>query len=152
MSQQVFTGMLFPKDSAGTKGTALLQLRNGIDEPITPITLWELDTESNLYLPPGTSANPKRPRMDVSDSTVTLSGSLLQEQLDQSDAVNNVLTFSDNLIGVDIYHEEDTAQTFVINGVTFKVPAGGWFGCIGGTPGATVTIPAGVTCTVGRWS
>lgn len=81
---------------------------------------------------------------------VQLSGSNLAEQLDQDDAVANVLTFSANISAIEIYHEEATWQTFTVNGLTLNIPAGGYRTPIGGTPAATVTIPVGVSCLVGR--
>jgi len=77
-------------------------------------------------------------------------GSLLNEQKDHTDAVANVITFSANISAIEIYHEETTWQTFIVNGLTLVVPAGGWARPIGGTPAATVTIPAGIDCIVGR--
>lgn len=81
---------------------------------------------------------------------VQVSGSILAEQLDQSDAVTNVLTFSANITAIEIYHEESTWQTFTVNGIAFKIPAGGYRTPVAGTAGATVTIPAGINCLVGR--
>ena len=81
---------------------------------------------------------------------VQLSGSILQEQKTNTDAVANVITMSANISASEIYHEAVTWQTFIVNGVTFQVPAGGYRTPVGGTPGATVTIPTGLTCLVGR--
>lgn len=53
----------------GTLGAAIAQTRDGKDELITPVALWELDDSSGLYLPPGLSQNPRRPRVEA-----TLSG------------------------------------------------------------------------------
>jgi hypothetical protein len=82
--------------------------------------------------------------------TTELLGSTLQEQLTQADAVANVLTFSANITAIEIYHEESTWQTFIVNGLTFKIPAGGYRTPIGGVPGTTATIPAGINCLIGR--
>ena len=79
-----------------------------------------------------------------------LAGSSLTEQKTQADADNNVITFSTNILAIDIYHAEATWQDFVVNGLTLKVPAGGYRTSIGGTLGATVGIPAGINCIVGR--
>ena len=81
-----------------------------------------------------------------------LIGSTVEESKTQADADSNVITFSANIDGVEIYHAEDTGQEFVVNGITLAVPAGGWRALIGGTPGKTVTIPANVDCTVARMS
>lgn len=57
----------------GTLGAAIAQTRDGKDELVTPVALWELDDTSGLYLPPGLSQNPRRPRVDaqLSGSNVT---------------------------------------------------------------------------------
>jgi hypothetical protein len=60
------------------------------------------------------------------------------------------LTFSDDIIGVEINHSEAQSQAFVINGIHLSVPPGGWRALIGGTPGDTVEIPNGVNCVVMR--
>lgn len=81
---------------------------------------------------------------------VQVTGSKLEEQKTQADAVANVITFSSNIQSIEIFHQEATWQTFVVNGLTINVPAGGYRSPIGGTPAATVTIPANVSCIVGR--
>ena len=80
----------------------------------------------------------------------TLTGSILAEQKNNTNAVNNVITFSAPITAVEIIHEESTWQTFIVNGITFKVPQGVYSRTIGGTPSTEVTIPAGITCAVGR--
>lgn len=79
-----------------------------------------------------------------------LSGSKLTEQKTNADAVANVITFSTNIYAIEIYHEAATWQVFIVNGITLQIPPGGYRTPIGGTPGLTVTIPAGLTCIVGR--
>ena len=86
--------------------------------------------------------------LDIQGS-VQLSGSILAEQLTNDDAVANVLTFSENISIIEIFHEELTWQEFTVNGVTLTVPGGGYRTPIGGTPVATVTIPS-ISCIVGR--
>ena len=81
---------------------------------------------------------------------IKISGSKVVECLDQDDADNNVLTFSDDIYALEIYHNKDTAQKFTVNGLTLTIPSGGWRSPIGGTPGKTVTIPASVDCIVTR--
>ncbi len=49
----------------GLRGAALAQTRNGKDELITPIAFWELDAATGLYLPPGMSSNPRKPRVEA---------------------------------------------------------------------------------------
>jgi len=79
-----------------------------------------------------------------------LTGSTLVEQKNNTNAVNNVITFSAPITAVEIIHEESTWQTFIVNGISFKVPQGVYSRSIGGTPSAEVTIPTGITCAVGR--
>lgn len=76
----------------------------------------------------------------------------VEEVLTQAAAESNVLTFSDTIKGVEIYHAEATAQEFEVNGLTITVPPGGWRSPIGGVPSKQVTIPAGVDCIVMRLS
>lgn len=78
------------------------------------------------------------------------SGSNLEEQKTQADAVENIITFESNIKAIEIYHEEATWQDFVVNGITLKVPAKGYRTLIRGTSGKTVTIPTGVDCIVSR--
>jgi hypothetical protein len=89
-------------------------------------------------------------RGSIFNQGVTVNGSKLQEQLTQDDAVSNVLTFSANIAAIEIYHEEATWQEFTVNGLILTVPAYGWSRLIGGTAAASVTIPAGIDCIVGR--
>lgn len=81
---------------------------------------------------------------------VEILGSKVVETQDQADATGNELTFAENIIGVEIYHSEASAQDFVINNLTLKVVPGGWRSLVGGTPSTKVTIPAGVNCVVAR--
>lgn len=84
--------------------------------------------------------------------SVQLSGSNLTEQKTQADAVANVITFVGDINAIEIYHEESTWQTFIVNGITLKIPSGGYRTPIAGTVAKTVTIPAGINCIVGRLS
>ena len=81
---------------------------------------------------------------------VSLKYNQLVEQKTEADAVANVITFSDDIEAVEIYHDELTWQTFTVNGLTLTVPSGGYRTPIGGVAAATVTIPAGIDCIVGR--
>jgi hypothetical protein len=82
---------------------------------------------------------------------VKVNGSLLAEShLTEADAVANVLTFSANINAIEIFHEAETRQTFQVNGINIIVPPGYYRTPVGGVAGATVTIPAGVSCIVGR--
>lgn len=81
---------------------------------------------------------------------VVLYGGAIEEQLTDADAASNILTFSEDILTLEIYHEEDTWQDFVVNGITLKVPPGGYRTSVGGTPSPEVTIPATVPCIVSR--
>ena len=86
---------------------------------------------------------------DLRDKLET--NSKVAEQLDETDAdANDVLTFEEDIEAIEIYHEEDTLQTFVVNGMDLKLASGGWRSPIGGTPSNEVTIPSDITCTVAR--
>lgn len=80
----------------------------------------------------------------------SLPNQTLVEQKTNSQAVSNVLTFSANINAIEIYHESTIWQAFTVNGITLNIPSGGYRTPIGGTPGTTVTIPAGLSCIVGR--
>lgn len=77
-------------------------------------------------------------------------GTVIVEQKTQADAESNKVTFSAPIKAIEIYHAEATAKDFVVNGLTLKVPAGGYRTRVGGTPSAEVTIPASVTCILNR--
>lgn len=83
-------------------------------------------------------------------SVVKLFGNTLVEQKTQADAVENVITFSENINAIEIYHSEDAWQTFIVNGLSLIIPSGGYRTPIAGVPASTVTIPAGINCIVGR--
>ena len=82
--------------------------------------------------------------------TTKLSGNTVAEQQTQADAESNVLTFSEDITSIEIWHDEDAPQEFTVNGLTLMIAPGGWRSPIGGTPGDTVTIPANVDCIVSR--
>jgi hypothetical protein len=81
---------------------------------------------------------------------VELFGSKLQEQKTQADAIENIITFNEDIHAVEIYHIEDEWQIFIVNGISITVPSGGYRTPIGGMIDKTVTIPTGVNCIVGR--
>lgn len=83
-------------------------------------------------------------------SNLLSSGLMLQEQKNQDEAVDDVITFAENITAIEIFHQEATWQTFVVNGVTLTIPSGGYHTIIGGTIAKTVTIPTGVNCIVSR--
>ena len=80
----------------------------------------------------------------------TITGSILAEQKTNDDAVENVITFSANVLAIEIFHNELTWQEFIVNGITITVPPGGWDRQLGGAPSTDVTVPTGISCIVGR--
>lgn len=78
------------------------------------------------------------------------SGARLEEARTNADAVSNVITFGEAIMAIEIWHGASTNQTFLVNGISIIVPPGGYSRPIGGVPGTTVTIPAGLTCIVNR--
>lgn len=84
---------------------------------------------------------------------VVLTGSNLQEQKTQTDAVGGVLTFSVNISTIEIYNTDATnAGVFVVNGITINVPAGKVFKSgIAGTPNKNVTVLGATTYIVSRY-
>ena len=87
---------------------------------------------------------------NADNMNVTQVGNTVVEQLNETDAVTDVLTFSANIESVEIYHNEATSQDFIVNGLTLTINPKNWRSLIGGTPSAEVTIPTGVTCSVKR--
>ena len=87
------------------------------------------------------------------DVNANIVGSLpkvtLAEQKTDADAIANIITFSEPIEAIEIYHEESTWQTFIINGIPIIIPAGGWSRPVGGVASTDVTIPP-ITCLVGR--
>jgi len=77
-------------------------------------------------------------------------GTVIVEQKTQADAESNKVTFSAPIKAIEIYHADATAKDFIVNGLTLKIPAGGYRTRVGGTPSAEVTIPASVTCILNR--
>lgn len=77
-------------------------------------------------------------------------GTVIVEQKTQDDATSNKVTFSAPIKAIEIYHAEATAKDFIVNGLTLKIPAGGYRTRVGGTPSAEVTIPATTTCILNR--
>lgn len=89
-------------------------------------------------------------KVTLRNLAVRLIGIVLEEQLTNADAVNNVLTFSKNITNIEIFHNEATWQEFIVNGLTLTIPSGGYRTAVGGTLGLTVGIPIGINCIVGR--
>lgn len=77
-------------------------------------------------------------------------GQRIAESLRETDAVADVLTFSRPVEDIEIWHNEATPQTFIVNGITLHIGPGGWARPVAGTPAATVTVPSGVVCAVSR--
>ena len=83
----------------------------------------------------------------------TLAGQTVAEVLTQADATGDpavTLTFADDIQAMEIYHDEEALQTFVVNGITLHIASGGWRSPMGGTAAAVVTIPEAVNCVVTR--
>ena len=109
-----------------------------------------IDSNGNLGIVPMDSSGAEL-FTDSNPGSVIRIGSTVAEQLDDGDAdASDVLTFSEEIESIEIYHNETTQQEFEVNGLTLKIASGGWRSPIGGTPSADVTIPADITCTVVR--
>ena len=87
---------------------------------------------------------------ELKPSGVLMYRTTVEEVLTEADAVSEVLTFSEDIQAVEIYHNEYEPQEFVVNGITLIVGWGGWRSPVGGIPSAEVTIPADVDCIVSR--
>ncbi len=83
---------------------------------------------------------------------VVLVGSTLTEQQTESDAVDGVLTFADDISGIEIFNTSAVDGTFTVNGIAIKVPAGKSLKTLlGGIPGNTVAIAGATTYTVSSY-
>jgi len=80
-------------------------------------------------------------------------GNTLQEQFTETDAIANVLTFSENISTIELYNT-DTINTgiFNVNGIDITVPSEKYFkSTIGGIPSTEVTISGATTYIVSRY-
>lgn len=87
------------------------------------------------------------------DAGVLLTGTKVEEQLTETDAVTGTLTFSENITSIGIYNTDSTNNGFfTVNGIDIIVPAGEYFEAnIGGTPSNTVTVSGATTYIVTRF-
>lgn len=62
------------QDASGVKLVSVGQNRGPLtgDEWITPMTMWELDETTGVYMPPGESNNPKSPRVRIDPKHIML--------------------------------------------------------------------------------
>jgi hypothetical protein len=84
---------------------------------------------------------------------VQLVGSLVAEQKTQADAVAGTVTFTNNVLHLEIYNVDATNQgIFNVNGINITVPAGEVFkASYGGTPRATVTVTGSTSYILTRY-
>ena len=84
---------------------------------------------------------------------VQLSGSNLQEQRTEADAVSGVLSFSEPIGHIEIYNTDETnSGVFVVNGISITVPPKNAFkSAVGGTPSNQVTVTGATTYIVSRY-
>lgn len=115
MARREFTQVPY-KYGDNKLGFALGQTRGGVEEFITPMAFWELDTASGLYMPPGESTNPKRPRVTV-NGEVQISGSYPEHRLLSTDPKPDAATEGK---GATIY-EIDTKAVYMSNGAAWVV-------------------------------
>jgi len=119
---------------AGAVGTLAAKLRR-LSEDVGSIWGWVSGTD--------TTSAPK----------TSFTGQTVEEVLTQADATGSpavTLTFAADIESIEIYHDEEALQTFVVNGITLHVASGGWRSPMGGTAAAVVTIPEAVNCVVTR--
>lgn len=89
------------------------------------------------------------------ENLVQLSGSKIEESLDQSNATAGVLTFTENINSLEILNTDSVnAGTFTVNGISIKIPAGlGWGPqLIGGIAAKIVSVSGATTYIVNRYS
>jgi hypothetical protein len=138
--------------ASDTLGKRRLLVKNADVESVIQERLGNVDDTKQLDpdAPEATALGLLRGQLHYMANGISILGCVLQEQKTNADAVDDVITFAANIAVIEIYHAESTWQQFAVNGITMNIPAGGYRTPIGGTPGATVTIPASVECIVGR--
>lgn len=84
---------------------------------------------------------------------VSLSGSKVMEQKTQANASAGTVTFSKNIVTLEIYNTDATNQgVFIVNGITITVPAGKSFkASYGGTPSASVVVTGSTSYILTRY-
>ena len=83
---------------------------------------------------------------------VQLTGSIVQETKNETNASNGTVTFSKTIKQIGIFNKSNTDGTFNVNGLDIFVPARGSFtNPIGGTPRATVTITGATSYALQRY-
>lgn len=81
-----------------------------------------------------------------------LSGSKVEEQKTQTNAVSGVLTFAENIGMIGIYNTSGTSGVFNVNGIDITVPANTPFEAnVGGTPRKTVNVTGATSYIVTRY-
>lgn len=83
-----------------------------------------------------------------------LTGNVLEEQLDQTDAVGGVLTFAQGFKTVEIMNMDTVNNgTFEVNGIVITVPKSTPYKTdIGGIPNNQVTVTGSTSYTVSRYT
>lgn len=84
---------------------------------------------------------------------VALLGSYVDEQYTQADAVAGVVTFSKNIITLEIYNTDATNDgVFTVNGINITVPKTQVFkASYAGTPSSTVTVTGSTSYILTRY-
>jgi hypothetical protein len=84
---------------------------------------------------------------------VNIDGSTLAEDPQtETDAIEGVLTFSENISTIEICNTSLVTGTFTVNGIAIPIKAGGVFkSTIGGTPATTVTVADATSYIVSRY-
>lgn len=84
---------------------------------------------------------------------VQLSGSILEEQLIETDAVEGVITFTNNISIIEIFNtDSENAGVFTVNGIALHVPSSQVYKAkIGGVAGKTVTVTGATTYIVSTY-
>lgn len=114
-----------------------IEFYTGVTEFLEALIAGTIDINTNVTFP--TTQN------------VELTNNKVVEVQDQDNAnPSNILTFTDTIQAIEIWHNEASPQIFIVNGINLKVASGGWRSHIGGTPSVEVTIPESITCIVTR--
>lgn len=108
-----------------------------------------LDANGNVQVIEGIADDKGRQK-----TVTTLTGSMLEEQLTEADAVAGVLTFAENVFAIEIVNTDAVnAGVFTVNGLGINLPADKVFTktIIGGTASPTVTVTGATTYIVTRY-
>jgi hypothetical protein len=95
------------------------QTRNGKDEWITPITIYEFDPGTGLYFPPGVLNSPAAPRFNIADSSLTdaLKATATEATLDNIAGKDFATQATLNTLKTDLESSQDASKNLKVSNI-----------------------------------